>query len=286
MWLLFALASAVLFAVRRVYEKELTTRFGNFSLSFVLLGSASLFVLVLFFFLPIPEDVLHLPWQFWWPLLIIWFVLYPLGNYFLYQSLREGEVSQVTPVSTLLPVFNIATSFFIIHEFPNFFGLTGVVLTVLATFILLTDTPERGKQRFNRPVLLMLGNVLCSALGSTLDKIAIEASTPAFYAFANMFGASIVFLLLAYAYDESHELPRVKERWGTFALLGVALAFAFVAFSTAFALGPTSYVLAVRSGGLLIAALWGLFVLRESLSRKKFSALLLFVAGTIALAIS
>src|SRR3989338_5351228 len=118
MWLSFALASAVLFAVRRIYEKELTAKFSNFSLSFLLLTSSVPAALVLFLFFPIPQDIFALSWNFWWPLIVIWVVLYPVQNYLLYRSIREGELSQVTPVSALLPVFNIAPSLFFFLELP------------------------------------------------------------------------------------------------------------------------------------------------------------------------
>ena len=72
--------------------------------------------------------------------------------------------------------------------------------------------------------------------------------------------------------------------WTLF-FLGIALALAFVAFTSAFTLGPTSYTLAIRSGGFLIAVLWGVLFLRESLSYKKMLALALFIVGTFALAL-
>ena len=286
MWITFALASALLLAVRRIYEKDLTERFGNFSLSFLLMIFSIPAVLVLFLFFPIPQNISALPWDFWWPLIVIWVVLYPLQNYFLYRSLREGELSQVTPVSALLPVFNILPSFFLLSELPSLFGAAGIVMTVLATYLLLTDVRAGEKQKYNLPVLFMIGTVVCTALGSTLDKVAIEVSTPVFYVCVNMIGASVVFLALTFAYRQQHELMRVKESFWTFTLLGVVMALAFVAFATAFTLGPTSYTHAIRSGGFIIAALWGIFLLKESLSLRKTFALALFVFGTIALAVS
>ncbi len=285
MWLSFALFSALFLAVRRVYEKRLTTRFGNFSLSFVLLAFSAIPTLALFLFFPIPHNLADISWQFWWVVPIIWFVLYPLGNYFLYRSLREGELSEVTPVGTMLPVLNIASSFFILHELPSTVGVLGIVATVVATYLLLTDVGGFRAQKYNLAVLFMLGNAATSALGSTLDKVGIEASTPVFYSFANVCGASVVFLLLTFLYRQQQELKQVKEFFGTLCVLGVVMMLGFTAAMFAFSYGPTSYVLAVRSGGFLLAALWGIIFLHESLSKKKIVALVLFTLGTLALAI-
>ena len=284
MWLSFALASALLLAVRRIYEKRLSAEFGNFSLSFATLVFSLPFLLALFLFLPIPESF-HLPLNFWWPLIVIWIFIYPIQNYFLYRSLREGELSEVTPIGALLPLFNIASSLYLIGEVPTSAGFVGIVITVVATYLLLTDVAGFKGQTYNKPVLFMVVSVLCTAIGSTLDKIAIGASTPVFYSFVNILGASMVFLFLSFVYRETSDFKKIGHHAGTFLILGIILALAFVSFSTAFSLGPTSYTLAIRSGGFILAALWGIFFLHESLSRKKLLALVLFVMGTVALAL-
>jgi drug/metabolite transporter (DMT)-like permease len=285
MWLSYALFSALFLGVRRIYEKRLSADFGNFSLSFVTLAFSLPFTLALFFLFPIPHDITALPWRFWWPLLIIWLVLYPVQNYFLYRSLREGELSEVVPISALLPVFNIATSFFIIGERPTLYGLAGILVTVIATYLLLTDVAGSRGYNYNRPVLFMVITVLCTAIGSTLDKVAVEVSTPVFYSFVNILGASLVFLVLSFFYGEHKDLKRIGKYPLTFVVLGIVLTLGFTAAMFAFSLGPTSYVLALRSGGFLLAAFWGIAMLGESLSRRKVLSIALFVLGTIALAI-
>lgn len=285
MWLSFALVSALLLAVRRVYEKELTAVFSNFSLAFALQIFSVIPLLALFLFLPIPQNISTLGGLFWVPLFIIWIILLPIQTYFLYRSLREGELSEVTPVAALLPVFNIVSSFFIIHELPTVWGGVGIIATVIGTYLLLTDVPRRERKLFNLPVLFMIITTACTAIGSTLDKVAIEASTPVFYSFVNVLGGAVVYLALTFAFGQQRELIRMKDMFWTLCMLGIVLALGFVAFTSAFALGPTSYTLALRSGGFLAAALWGVFFLQESLSRQKIFALGLFVVGTIALAI-
>jgi len=60
MWLYFALFSAVFVAGKRVYEKKLTTHFGNFTMGFIIQAFSLIPTLVLFLFLPLPKDILHL----------------------------------------------------------------------------------------------------------------------------------------------------------------------------------------------------------------------------------
>ncbi|MBI5470083.1 DMT family transporter [Candidatus Kaiserbacteria bacterium] len=211
MWLPFALLSGLVFGIRRIYDKKLTGQYDNFSLSFVQQAFSLAPTLLLFLFFPIPSNFLALSWQFWWPLLVIWFILYPVQQYYLFRAIREGDLSHVTPVLALVPVFNAATSFFIIGEHVSILGLSGIFAIVFATFLLLIDTHEDSDSKYNKPVLFMLISCICMAIGSTMDKIAIGASTPVFYSFVNLLGASIIFLVLAYAYGQTGELRQVKH---------------------------------------------------------------------------
>ena len=285
MWIELALVSAILLGVRRIYEKELTSLFGNFSLSFVTLVFGLVPLLVLLFFFPIPENILELSWRFWWPLIVIWVVLYPIQNYLLYRSLREGELSEVAPVAALSPVLNIIPSYFLIGEAPSSAGFIGIAAVVAGTYLLLVQPKGGGWFSFNRPVLYMVLTTLCTAIGSTLDKVSIQESTPVFYGFVNVLGASVVFLILTFAFGQQADLKRVREKIWLLITLGVVLGLGFIAGMAAFQQGPTSYVLAVRAGGFFLPVFWGLFLLREKISTRKVVSLTLFAVGVILLAL-
>ena len=288
MWLPFAIFSGLMFGVRRIYDKELTRIFGNFSLGFVQQVFALVPVLILFLFFPIPHDILSLPWRFWWPLLIIWLLLYPFQMYFLFRAIREGELSHVTPVLSFLPVCNTITSFLLIGEMVSLSGFLGIASIVVATYLCLVDTREDSSSRYNKPVLFVLLTTISMALGGTLDKISISVSTPVFYSFVNLCGAAIVLLVLSYAYGQQKDFQHLKnpKMFSLLSFLGVLQALAFASGMSALSLAPTSYTLAVRSGSYILVAFWGIAQLKESLSNTKVIALVLFALGTIALAVA
>ncbi|MEK7123104.1 MAG: DMT family transporter [Patescibacteria group bacterium] len=287
LWLPYALFSAVVLASRRTYEKSLTNSFGNFSVGFIVQAFSLLPTLALFLFFPIPEDLARLPWQFWWPLLIIWFVLYPIQTYFLYRGLREGELSQTAPMIALLPVFNVVSSFFLLRERPSLLWLIGMGIIVLGTYLLLTDGAKKDHgQKINKAVLYTIIATLCVAIGSTLDKISINASTPVFYSFANTFGASVVLYALMHIYGQREDIPKIVQRLWPFMLLGIFQALLFTAKVFAFSYGPTSYVLAVMASSFLFTALIGMLVMKERVSSKKVFSLCLFVVGILLITIT
>lgn len=282
LWIPFALFSAIILASRRVYEKNLTKSFGNFSMGFIIQSFSLIPTLVLFFFLPLPNSILHLPWQFWWPLLIIWVVLYPIQTYFLYRAFREGELSQVTPIMTLVPVFNTVSSFIFLRETPSVFGLVGILIIVLGTYILLrVNVKKDTDEKYNKAVIYMIIATLCMAVGSTLDKISINVSTPVFYSFVNSFGASIIFLILIYTYKQKEELSKVKTMILPLSLLGIFQALSYTSSMLAFSYGPTSYVLAIRASSFIFAAFLAVLFFKEKISVHKIVSFFLFLLGVL-----
>src|SRR3989338_2315077 len=226
-WFPFALFSAIVLASRRVYEKNLTNAFGNFSMGFIVQAFSLLPTLALFLFLPLPDDIVNLPWKFWWPLLIIWFVLYPIQTYFFYPALREGELSETTPILALLPVFNILSSYLIIGELPTLLGGVGIVSIVFGTYLLLKNPRQSTADKYSQAVLYMIIAATCIAIGSTLDKVSISVSTPVFYSFMNTLGASVIFLFLIYIYKQQEELKKIKIMVWPLVVLGIFQALSY-----------------------------------------------------------
>ncbi len=282
MWLPIALLSSAILGTKRIYEKTLTAHFGNFSMGFIVQAFSLLPTLALFPFFKLPSSLFTLPWRFWWPLLIIWLVLYPVQTYLYYRALREGEFSSITPLSALLPAFNVVTSFLIIGEKPSIVGLVGIAMIIFGVYLILLK--DKAKIHFAKPELFMIGFLVSVAIGSTLDKVSISVSTPVFYSFMNTLGAAIMFMILMHFYKEAHEFGKMRSRAGYLFVLGIFQAIAFTAGMIAFQYGPTSYVLAIRAGGYVVASLYGIFALKESLSERKILALISFSVGLLLLA--
>jgi uncharacterized membrane protein len=282
MWFPAAILSSVITGTKRIYEKKLTAHFGNFSMGFLVQAFSLLPTLALFPFFPMPESIWKLPWQFWWPLLIIWFVLYPVQTYLYYRALREGEFSSISSLSAVLPAFNVITSFIILGEKPSLIGLMGILAIVVGAY--LTLVKGISKIHFAKPELFMILMLVCVAIGSTLDKVSIAVSTPVFYSFMNTLGATFVFLILMHVYKQNHEFGRMRQQLVYLSVLGIFQAIAFTASMIAFQYGPTSYVLAIRAGGYVLVSWYGIFALNETLSERKVLAFISFIIGLALLA--
>src|SRR5689334_17614202 len=115
MWFLLALLSSISYSFRRFSEKTLTERADYFTLGFAVQAFSLPGIALLLFFTTIP-NLFSLSHNFWIPLLIIWLLFYPLQAYFYYRSLKEGEISYVLPLMSLIPIFTILSSWLLLHE--------------------------------------------------------------------------------------------------------------------------------------------------------------------------
>lgn len=284
MWFPFAFLSALISGGRRIYDKHLTNTFGNFSMGFITQAFSLVPTFILIFLLPHGMEIGSLPWRFWWPLLIIWLILYPIQTYLMYRAVRESDISTITPVMCLLPVFNIGTSFILLGEKPSFIGLAGIFLIAYGTYSMLWQ--KGGKAVLSTPVLMMVGAMFCIAIGSTLDKISMGVSNPIFYSFINTLGASVIFFILMHFYREKHSFSQMhsKKWFWPFVLVGILQAISYTSSMYAFKYGPTSYVLAIRAGSYVLTGLYGILVLKENFSTRKKKAFAFFLLGVLALA--
>ncbi len=128
---LYAFCAAFSVATSDALAKQALKHHSAVVIAWVRFGFASIFLLPLLYFFPIPE----LDRTFWTivafllPLEICAIILYM-------KALQISPKSLAVPFLSLTPVFTIATSFLILGEFPDVSGLLGILLIVAGAFCL------------------------------------------------------------------------------------------------------------------------------------------------------
>ncbi len=281
MWILFTVISMATSATRRIYDKNLTGHFRNIYLMFIMnIFGFIPFTLLLFIF-PIPKDVFHLGWSFWWPVLASCIVQFPLQMLFYLKAIKQGEMSSVMPLLALSPVFNVFSSMLLVREFPSHFGYLGIILTACGVFLLLY---KKGTHIKSRPEFYMLLSVFFLAIGSSFDKVGIGAATPIWYGFVNYVVSIIVSGIYVLVSKQHGDYKHTHLHFKKLVIVGILFAVSYATLEIALSLGPTAYVLALRSGVFVLTSLWGIYKLKESVTNKKIIALILFILGTFFLA--
>ncbi len=281
MWILISLVAMVSSGTRRVFDKRLTGHFGAFSQSLVVNILSIVPMGICLFFFALPPDIRHLPGIFWIVLVLNAGIMYPLQIYLYLRAIREGEMSSVMPLTTLTPIFNIVTSLILLHEIPSTLGFIGIGTIVIAILLLLY---KKGARLKLGPELYMGLSMLVFAGCATLDKFAMKISTPIFYIFLNVIVATIFLFFFAWGSGQLPEVKKAPSLHGQFLITAGLLFISFLGLELALSLGPTSYVLAIRTGSFVIATLWGIWKLKEKASLRKIFAICMFIAGSVLLA--
>jgi len=284
MWFFLAFASAFFYSFRRISEKRLSQKINHFLLGWAVQAFSLPGTVLLLFFATIPS-LSSLSSNFWIPLLIIWIFLYPIQAYFYYKSLKHGDVSYILPLFSLVPIFNIVTSWVLLGEIPSIVGFLGILSIVVGIYSL---NMKSGMNLFspfaalfrNKLGLFMIINCLSLAFGSTLDKIAVQASNPLFYSFVNTVGATIVLFIFARKTNSNLESP-IKNNYKELTIIGILQALAFTLYIFALNTGIVAYVAAIKSASAILGSVWGFVFLKEKLNRYKVIALIFISFGLL-----
>ncbi len=179
------------------------------------------------------------------------------------KAISEGDISVVMPMLSFTPVFLLVTSPLIVGEFPNGYGVAGVLLVVLGSYVLHLD----GKKDFFAPLKsivtqkgtrLMLFVAFIFSFSSNFDKVAIEnSSVMQHIVFANIFLFSSFSIINLF--KKNHLKLRDKNREGKKNLLIISLFTSSMFIFHLFAISMTLvvYVIALKRLSGLIAVILG-----------------------------
>ncbi|MHC1712234.1 MAG: EamA family transporter [Solidesulfovibrio sp.] len=225
-----------------------------------------------------------------WPLLIGGGLLGGL-TYFLYgRALKVGDLSLALPMLAFTPLFLLGTSPLTVGEYPGPAGVCGVVLVAVGAYVLNLRERKYGiwgpvKALFtNAGSRLMLMVAAVWSVGANLDKLGLQASSPAYWA-AAIYTATGAALLAAVAVRFRHgfSLP-ANARRGLVAA-GLLEAVGLYCQMHALPLTQVAYVISVKRLSIVFAVLIGAVFFREPDLVHRLPGALLMVAGVSFIAV-
>ncbi len=191
-WLIWTLFAALFFGTRQVVAKKILLF--EHTAEYLTATCSVAFLFSLFF---LPKMVFGYS-------AMMWFLMYlkslslTVGWLLGSKALKHLEISLVTPLTNLTPVFLLVLSFFILHEVPSLMQYGGVALLVLGAYWLQADhhfssliRPWKVFQK--KHSVFMLVAIFFYSFCAVLDKIILKEVEP--YTFL-----SFTFLILTVHY--------------------------------------------------------------------------------------
>ena len=208
------------------------------------------------------------------------------GLYFgtLGEAYREGDLSRVYPIArglgvALAPALAMAWTSVV----PAPLAATGIGLVVISIASLATGAAGPRPSR-RAPVLAIATGVLVATY-SVVDHGGVARASPIPYLAATNAGALVVSAPFVWRRREALQRAWREERrpLAGAACLSVT---GYLLVLYAFRASPASYVVAMRETSIVVAALFGRFLLHEPVSPRRGAAALGIVAGAVAIALA
>ena len=205
-----------------------------------------------------------------------------------FKALRLGDVNKVVPIDKSSTVLTILLAFLLLGEPIGLFQGIGVVLIGAGTFLMIEKKSDAssGAVQGKGWMLYAFGSAIFASLTAILGKIGIQGVE------SNL-GTAVrtgVVLVMAWAMvlvtGRAKEVRQVPGREMIFICLsGIATGASWLCYYHALQDGPASVVAPIDKLSILVTVAFSYLVFRERLTRRSGLALVLIVAGTLAMLI-
>jgi len=231
-----------------------------------------------------------------WP----WFMLSAIAEtgYFvtLVRGYSRGDLSLVYPLSRgSAPIF-AAVLGAIMGERLGWFGYAGIVLMVVGVYVASLPV-ERSRMRFelsrrmffapfrDRAAFWALASGVFIAVYSISDKVAVTTTLPLTYNWWVFVGNTFFWMPFVLQRTRlSTILGELRSSWRSIIMTAVMMVGAYAAALAALALTSASYVVAGRGSSVVIAAIIGSSVLKESYGSTRITGGAIMVLGLVLIA--
>jgi drug/metabolite transporter (DMT)-like permease len=202
------------------------------------------------------------------------------------RAIAASDLSVTVPLIAFSPLFLLATSPLIVGEFPDAWGVAGVLLVVLGSYLLNIRERQYGYLAPFRALLrergprLMLGVALLWSIAATVDKVGVQNSSPTFWVAA--VNLCIALGLTPLMLRTPGGVRAVGANWRMLILIGLFAALAVSLQMIAISMTLVAYVISIKRVSILLSVLWGALLFGETGLRERLVGTLLMLLGVVA----
>ncbi len=276
MWILFALTSAIILSSRKIQEKKLVGTGGQ-ALGWMLrIGSVSAALLLWIFFSRSFQG---------WDSPIVWYTLlycslaYPLNVFLYLKAMHSLPLSTLGMLSPVVLIVSLLASWFVLDDTLSWVGMYGI-MSVAIGIIALAWKHEEENIHFTS-ILCAIGSYSIMGFGYVLDRSALIYADKFLYTFANQFIALITLTILNYFFLKGLKTSFLKKNFWMIYIIGFTqwISYLFSMYAITHA-DNVAYATAIINTHAIITALYGVFILREKVTKRK---IFVFICMTLAL---
>lgn len=208
------------------------------------------------------------------------------------KAIKRAELSVTVPLVSLTPLFMLLSSPILIGQFPNLWGICGIVFIVAGTYLL--NMEGSGQQFFapfsnlitNKNSRYMLIVAFLWSITSNIDKIGVEETSPIFWAFSKEF-LILIYLFPILWIKSKDPITQFRGRWLPLIGVGIFRTVGLVSQMFAIQFILVAYVIAIKRSSSLLIILYAFFFLGEKNNfRTRLIGIITIFVGLILIAVS
>jgi len=207
------------------------------------------------------------------------------------KAIKASDLSVTVPMLTFTPLFMLVTSPLILGEFPRPLGLLGILFIVAGSYLLnFKDrhkgylVPFKSLVKIKGPRYMLVVALLYS-IGSNVDKIGVQNSSPIFWVIAiNIFLTVAMFPIMIY--KSRRNLQQISPGYKALFPIGLASALTLIFQMTAINLVLVTYVISIKRTSAIMGVLFGYLIFKEKGIKERLVGVLIMIIGVIFIAFS
>jgi len=202
-------------------------------------------------------------------------------------SVKEGQLSQVVPVTRLTPVFAAVFAAFALGEKLDLALASGILLATSGAIVVLKKDKISYLQSVEdgihtKAVKAALLSALIYGLTSVADRYATQIIPPEIYNYFIYIALSTGFLATVY-FQEKQPAKQLKENFNEYKILytitGLIAAASSLAIFKAFSQAPAAKVTTVQQFQVLIPVIAGVIIFNEENLPRKLAGSIILITG-------
>jgi uncharacterized membrane protein len=202
------------------------------------------------------------------------------------RAIKLSDLSITIPMVTFTPLFMLITSPIIVGEFPNIYGIMGIILIVAGSYILNFKEKRKGYLapfkalvREKGPRLMLLVAFIWS-ITANFDKVGIENSSAFFWPVAVNAFITIGFIpvVLIKSKGKTHQITKNYKTLLPIGLFhGLMIVFQMIAVS----LTLVAYVISIKRTSAALSVVFGSLFFKEKGLKERLLGSFIMIAGVV-----
>lgn len=202
-----------------------------------------------------------------------------------FRALKIGDVNKVAPIDKSSTILTMLLAFIFLREEITYLKTFCIVLIGLGTFLMIEKhgNSENKTEKSDWLIWALLSAVFAS-LTSILGKIGISDVNSTLGTAIRTFVVLIMAWIAVLVTKSGNGAENITKKDFVFLILsGITTGLSWLCYYKALQDGPASVVVPIDKLSILVTVIFSYAVLKEKLTKKSFTGLILLICGTLLL---